>query len=86
MGSVREGGTAFEWIWLLAASTPSTKFVMVVEMVFHGLCLAPLAYLFAAVLALGFMGVWISATIYVGLLGMIMAVKFWLGGWKSIKV
>lgn len=64
----------------------ATKFVMVVEMVLHGLCLAPLAYLFAAVLDLGFMGVWISATIYVGLLGMIMAVKFWLGGWKSIKV
>lgn len=64
----------------------ATKFVMFVEMVLHGICLAPMAYLFAKVLDLGFMGVWISATIYVGLLGMIMAVKFWYGDWKSIKV
>ena len=64
----------------------ATKFVMVVEMVLHGLCLAPLAYLFAVVMDLGFFGVWLSATLYVALLGGVMAVKFWSGSWQSIRV
>ena len=63
-----------------------TKFVMIVEFLLHGLCLAPLAYLFAVVLGWGFMGIWVSATLYLGLLALAMAIKFWRGGWKHIKV
>ena len=64
----------------------NTKFVMYVEFVLHGLCLAPLAYLFAIVLDLGFLGVWLSASLYVIALATIMAWKFWEGSWKEIEV
>lgn len=63
-----------------------TKFVMIVEFVLHGLCLAPLAFLFGIYMELGFIGVWLSATVYLGLLSLVMAIKFWRGGWKSITV
>ena len=63
-----------------------TKFVMWVELVLHGLCLAPLAWLLGIYLDLGFLGVWLSATIYTMALAAIMAWKFWQGGWKHIEV
>lgn len=64
----------------------NTKFVMYTEFVLHGLCLAPLSYLFGIVLDLGFIGIWVSATVYVIALAGIMAWKFWEGGWKKIEV
>jgi Na+-driven multidrug efflux pump len=64
----------------------NTKFVMVAELILHGICLVPLAYLFSVVLELGFMGVWLSAAVYVVALGVVMAWKFWEGGWKDIEV
>lgn len=64
----------------------ATRFVMVVEFLLHGLCLAPMAYLFAFVLDWGFVGVWCSATLYVFLLALAMSVKFWQGKWTEIKV
>ena len=64
----------------------NTKFVMFAELVLHGICLVPLAYLFAVVIDLGFLGVWLSATVYVVALGAIMAWKFWEGSWKAIEV
>ncbi len=63
-----------------------TKFVMIVEMVLHGLSLAPLAYLFSLVLGFGFLGVWFSGTLYLFLLAAVMAVKFKSGTWTEIKV
>ncbi|MBA2663250.1 MAG: MATE family efflux transporter [Bradymonadaceae bacterium] len=63
-----------------------TKFVMWVELILHGVCLAPLAFILAVVLNWGYMGVWISAMVYITALAMIMAWKFWSGGWKSIEV
>jgi putative MATE family efflux protein len=63
-----------------------TRFVMWVELLLHGLCLAPLAWLFGIVLELGFLGVWMSATVYTCVLAFIMAWKFWDGGWKRIEV
>lgn len=63
-----------------------TKFVMWVELVLHGFCLAPLAWLFGLVLDLGFIGVWLSATVYTFVLALVMALKFWKGGWKEIEV
>lgn len=64
----------------------NTRFVMWVELVLHGLCLAPLTYLLGVVLDFGFLGVWLSATIYVIVLAMVMAWKFWEGSWKDIEV
>ncbi|MFU8804628.1 MAG: MATE family efflux transporter, partial [Bradymonadaceae bacterium] len=63
-----------------------TKFVMWVELILHGICLAPMAYLFAIVFDWGFLGVWISATVYIAALAVIMTWKFWDGRWKLIKV
>lgn len=63
-----------------------TKFVMIVELILHVVCLAPLAYLLAIHLELGFLGVWMSAATYLTLLASAMAVKFWHGGWKHIEV
>ena len=64
----------------------NTKFVMLAELTLHAICLVPLAYLFSVVLDLGFLGVWLSATAYVVLLGVAMAWKFWEAKWKNIVV
>ncbi|MEC9439935.1 MAG: MATE family efflux transporter [Myxococcota bacterium] len=64
----------------------ATRFVMIVEFILHGICLAPLAFLFAMVLDFGFLGVWLSGTLYVFLLAMVMGIKFWRGSWTSIEV
>src|SRR5690606_22497320 len=64
----------------------NTRFVMWIELILHGLCLAPLTYLFGVVLDFGFLGVWLSATIYVMALAVAMAWKFWEGSWKEIEV
>lgn len=63
-----------------------TKFVMIAELILHMVCLVPLTWLFSVTLDLGFLGVWLSATAYVVLLGVAMAWKFWQGGWKRIVV
>jgi multidrug resistance protein, MATE family len=63
-----------------------TKFVMWVELVLHGIALAPLAYLFSVVFDWGYMGVWIAATVYIAALAVVMAWRFWDGRWKLIKV
>lgn len=64
----------------------ATRFVMIVEMLLHGLCLAPLTYVFAVALDLGFIGVWLSATLYVFLLAVLMAWKFRGDSWTRIEV
>jgi Na+-driven multidrug efflux pump len=64
----------------------NTKFVMWVELVLHFTMLAPVAYLLSYTLGLGFIGVWISASLYILLLAIIMAWKFAAGGWKNIKL
>ncbi len=64
----------------------ATKFVMWTELVLHGLCLAPLAWLFGLHFELGFLGVWLSAAVYTVALGGIMAWKFAGGSWKTIQV
>jgi multidrug resistance protein, MATE family len=64
----------------------NTKFVMWVELVLHGVCLVPLAWLLAIHLELGFIGVWLSAAVYVTALASVMSWKFWQGSWKRIQV
>lgn len=63
-----------------------TKFVMWVELILHMLCLAPLTYVFGVLLNMEFLGVWVSATVYVMALASAMAWKFWEGSWKRIEV
>ncbi len=63
-----------------------TRYVMVVELCLHFLCLVPLAYLFGRVLGLGLVGVWISAACYGVALAGLMVVKFAGGSWKKLKV
>ncbi|MEZ4460185.1 MAG: MATE family efflux transporter [bacterium] len=64
----------------------NTKFVMYVELLLHITCLAPLTYVFGVIFDLGFLGVWLSATVYVLALASAMAWKFWEGSWKRIEV
>lgn len=64
----------------------NTKFVMYVELTLHLLCLAPLTYVFGVLFNLGFLGVWLSAMVYVMALASAMTWKFWEGSWKNIEV
>jgi Na+-driven multidrug efflux pump len=64
----------------------NTRFVMVVELVLHFLCLVPLAWLFGLVLQLGLVGIWSAALIYAVLLTAAMLLKFRSGDWKTIRV
>jgi Na+-driven multidrug efflux pump len=64
----------------------NTKFVMIVEMLLHLLCLIPLSYLLAVVLDFGLLGAWAAAAAYVVLLSSIMAWKFYEGKWKQIRI
>jgi Na+-driven multidrug efflux pump len=64
----------------------NTRFVMIVELVLHFLCLVPLAWLLGIVWELGLVGIWTSALIYAVLLTAAMIWKFRSGDWKLIKV
>ncbi|HYQ43230.1 MAG TPA: MATE family efflux transporter [Polyangiaceae bacterium] len=64
----------------------NTRFVMLVELVLHFLCLVPLAWLFGITLHLGLPGIWASAVIYVLLLTAAMIWKFRGGDWKTISI
>jgi putative MATE family efflux protein len=64
----------------------NTRFVMIVELVLHFLCLVPLAWLFGIVWHLGLVGIWSSALLYAVLLTAAMILKFRSGDWKTIKV
>jgi MATE family multidrug resistance protein len=64
----------------------NTRFVMIVELVLHFLCLVPLAWLLGLVWKLGLVGIWSSALLYAVLLTAAMVFKFRSGDWKTIKV
>lgn len=63
-----------------------TRYVMIVEVTLHFLCLVPLAWLFGMVLGLGLPGVWTAVAVYATALAALMALKFLKGGWKKLKV
>jgi MATE family multidrug resistance protein len=63
-----------------------TKFVMVLELILHFLCLVPLAYLLAVVLGMGLMGLWSAAIVYIVLLAIAMVWRFRSGVWQRIKL
>jgi putative MATE family efflux protein len=64
----------------------NTRFVMVVELILHFMCLVPLAWLLGITLGYGLVGIWSAAVVYVLLLTMIMVWKFAKGDWKDIKI
>lgn len=63
-----------------------TRYVMIVEVSLHFLCLVPLAWLFGMVLGLGLPGVWTAVAVYAVALASLMALKFMRGGWKKLTV
>jgi Na+-driven multidrug efflux pump len=64
----------------------NSKFVMVVELMLHFLCLVPLAWLLGITLGFGLWGIWSAAAVYVFLLASIMLWKFASGDWKGIRI
>ena len=64
----------------------NTRFVMVVELCLHFLCLVPLAWFLGITLGFGLWGIWGSAAVYVVLLTVIMLFKFRSGDWKAIRI
>lgn len=63
-----------------------TRYVMIVELCLHFLCLIPLAWLLGVALNLGLIGVWLAAATYGVTLAVLMGVKFAGGSWKKLKV
>lgn len=63
-----------------------TRYVMIVELGLHFLCLVPLAWVFGMVLGWGLPGVWSAVAVYGIALASLMALKFAGGSWKKLKV
>ena len=69
---------------LFGAGNP--KFVAVVQFILIFFVLLPLAYLFAIVFALGLVGIWLAACVYVALAAVAMTLKWKGGSWKTIEL
>lgn len=64
----------------------NTRFVMIVELILHFMCLVPLAWILGITLGFGLIGIWSAAVTYVVLLTAVMVWKFSSGDWKAIKI
>ncbi len=64
----------------------NTRYVMLVELVLHFLCLVPLAWFLGITMGFGLIGIWSAAVSYVLLLCTAMVWKFARGDWKHIKI
>ncbi len=64
----------------------NTRFVMIVELILHFVCLVPLAWVLGITLGYGLVGIWSAAVVYVVLLTIVIVWKFARGDWKSIKI
>jgi multidrug resistance protein, MATE family len=64
----------------------NSRFVMIVELFLHFLCLVPLAWILGITLKFGLPGIWAAAVVYVVGLSGIMLWKFASGDWKKITL
>jgi MATE family multidrug resistance protein len=64
----------------------NTRFVMIIELILHFLCLVPLAWLLGITFEMGLVGIWTAAIVYVLLLTAVMVWKFKSGDWKTIQL
>ena len=64
----------------------NTRFVMIVELLLHFLCLVPLAWVLGVTLGFGLVGIWSAALVYVVALTGVMVWKFRSGDWKGIRI
>ena len=64
----------------------NTRFVMIVELILHFLCLVPLAWVLGITWGHGLVGIWSAAVVYVVLLSSVMLWKFAKGDWKEIRI
>ncbi len=64
----------------------NTRFVMIVELLLHFLCLVPLAWVLGITLGYGLIGIWSAAVVYVVALTAIMIWKFARGDGKTIRI
>lgn len=64
----------------------ANTFVAVAEGFLHFGILVPGSWLLGPVLGYGMEGVWIAATLYANLLGLVMGAKFFGSGWRRIRL
>jgi MATE family, multidrug efflux pump len=64
----------------------NTRFVMIVELCLHFLCLVPLAWFLGITAGFGLVGIWTAAVSYILGLSSIMVWKFSTGDWKHIRI
>lgn len=64
----------------------NTRFVMIVELILHFVCLIPLCYALAIWFHLGIWGAWAAMILYVVLLAGTMFLKFRSGTWQHIQL
>lgn len=64
----------------------NARFVMLVELVLHFICLIPMSYLLSIVFDLGLYGAWAALITYVVAIGVVMLIKFRTGSWQNIKI
>lgn len=64
----------------------ASKYVMIVDVGLHYFVFVPLTYLFGIYLNLGIAGAWLSVTVYLILMSILMGFKFLEGSWRHIRV
>lgn len=64
----------------------NTRYVMIVELVLHFLCLVPLAWILGITLKMGLIGIWVAGAVYAAALAALMALEFKRGNWKKIAL